>query len=311
MARNRVKIGSLSKQIKDTLDEKLKIGESKQQDKILGISNKYIYSWDTYKSYMKHLNYFADYCKGKYNCKTLDECFYHIGEWLNTRSNLSPYTIKLEVAAICKCYNLTSEDLHLAFDYVAPKRTRQNITRSRNECIRDKHFSEENNKDFVTFCKCTGLRRSEIKSLKSDKLIFKNNQYYILVDSGSKGGRTRLAPLMCDTPEELEIVLRQFKKYNGNEVYKVWPKVPNGADIHSYRSVYATRCYLSQARSIEELEKCPKVKSKGGRMVSEDLYIMRNDRAGTIFDKKAMLFASQCLGHNRIDVIGSHYLRNL
>ena len=173
-----------------------------------------------------------------------------------------------------------------------------------------KHFSEERNKELVTFCRCTGLRRHELENLKSNNLIFKNGNYYVQV-FGGKGGKNREVQIITSSKEELQIVLKLFEDSKNNDNKKVFPQIHNAADIHGYRAEYAARAYKLVARSEDELRKCPKVKSEKGYMTNQDMYIMRTDMKDTILDKKAMLFASRQLGHNRIDVIASHYLRGL
>lgn len=295
---------SLTRQIQENLDSKLRIGESKHLDKLssnaknFDMTEMFIYSWETYRSYMKHCNYFTKYCKENHKCKTLEDCRQYIGEWLQTRNDLSAYTIRLEMAALCKLYGMTTDDIKKEFNYVPPKRERDKITRSRNKAVRDSHFSETKNYELVTFCKCTGLRRGELQSLKADKLIHEDGNYYILVDSGTKGGKTRKAQVMAQSDEELQVILDVFERAKNEPNKKVWPKVNTNADIHSYRSDYAGRCYLSKARDIDTLS-------------TKDKFFMRGDRKGTVFDRQAMLFASKNLGHNRVDIIGSHYLRNL
>ncbi len=49
--KNKPNRGSLVKQVQDTLDAKLQIGRKKKLDKLSGISQNYIYSWETYHSY--------------------------------------------------------------------------------------------------------------------------------------------------------------------------------------------------------------------------------------------------------------------
>ena len=77
---------------------------------------------------------------------------------------------------------------------------------------------------------------------------------------------------------------------------KVWEKVPSSADIHDFRAQYASRIYSSYARPIEKIPR-------------KERYICRKDKAGIVYDKAAMLEASKALGHNRISVVGEHYLR--
>jgi hypothetical protein len=63
MARNRIKLGSLTHQIKSILDDKLAIGVSKYQDKKNNETQCKIYAWETYRTYMRQCNYFAKWCK--------------------------------------------------------------------------------------------------------------------------------------------------------------------------------------------------------------------------------------------------------
>ncbi|WMJ87388.1 hypothetical protein [Anaerocolumna sp. MB42-C2] len=91
---------SLVDQVKQALDSKLAIGRSKHQDKLSEnerkeITSNYIYSWETYHSYLKHGCYFVLWCKEKYRCKTLEQCRSHVDEWLESRKALSASTQKL------------------------------------------------------------------------------------------------------------------------------------------------------------------------------------------------------------------------
>lgn len=286
MARDRVKIGSLTKQVQNALDDKLAIGESKHLDKLKGETQGKIYSWETYRSYMKHCNYFANYCKEQYGCRTLLDCRSYVDEWLKFRSEqgLSAYTQKLEASALAKMYSCSTRDF-IKTDI----RHRENITRSRGEKIRDRHFAEHKHKELVEFCKCTGLRRAELRALTGDKLIEKDGKYYIKVDTGSKGGRYREAPIVGDVKSVVD-------RMNSVGSGKVFEKIPNGADIHSYRADYCTSVYKMYAQDVNTLSR-------------SEVYFCRGDLKGTWYDKNAMLKASQALGHNRISVIAEHYIR--
>ena len=72
MARNREKKGSLLHQVKTALDEKLAIGESKFEDKKIGATADKIYSWNTYKTYLKHNIYFIQWAKENMHLSNLD-----------------------------------------------------------------------------------------------------------------------------------------------------------------------------------------------------------------------------------------------
>ena len=181
---------SLVAQVQCALETQLAIGQSKHADKALNATQDKIYAWSTFRDYMKHANYFAAYCKREHHCRTLAECRPYVDEWLLTRSELSAYTQKLEAASLAKLYGCSTKD------FVQTKtRRRADITRSRGTKARDKHFSEANHRDFVEFCKSTGLSRSELAALTGNKLKWIGSQPYIVVDAGSKGGRYREAPV--------------------------------------------------------------------------------------------------------------------
>lgn len=304
MARNRTKRETLLKQIENNLNSKLAIGQSKKADKAQYIfddlGNKTlvkedetrdkIYSWSTYKTYLKHTNYFAQWCREKYNCKTLKQCEKYINEYLQKLidENKSAYTIKMTACAIGKLYNCSSKDF-----IETPKRQRKNIKRSRLITEREKHFSIKNNAELINFCQCTGLRRAELSGLRGTDLIEKDGQYNLKVHTATKGGRERISEIV-GTDKEIKAVVDRMKSAENN---KVFDKVSSNADIHSYRSDYAIRVYNKYKRDIKTITD------------RKEIYCCRGDLAGVWYDRKAMLIASRNLGHNRVDVIAGHYLR--
>lgn len=275
---------SLIKQVTDILLSKLAVGESKHVDKLTGETQDKIYSYGTLKSYIKQCSAFVKYCKKLHKCKTVKECRIYVDEYLQREIDrgLSPYTIKLKSAAIAKLYGVRTLDF-----IPTPPRKRANITRSRKECVRDKHFSEKNNADLVAFCKGTGLRRRELAALTGDKLILQKGKYYILVTNG-KGGKRRAVPII----DNEDVIVPMMRAAGRKKVFK---SIPGAADIHGYRAEYATNFYNKIARPINHL-------------AYEQIYFCRRDRVGVAFDRKAMLVVSIALGHNRINVIAGHYL---
>lgn len=274
---------SLIRQVQERLDSMLAIGESKYEDKKTDLTKGKIYSWSTYKSYLQQCCQFVRYCRDNHHCKNLADCRQYVGEWMESRKDLSAYTQKLSASALCKLYGESLEELGIT----TKRATRSEITRSRGTVKRDAHFSEKKNADFVEFCRSTGLRRSEITKLRGDQLIERDGEYCI--ETTGKGGRFRIITICGD----VELVVRKMQATGAG---KVWKKIPQNADIHSYRADYASRIYLKYARPIEEIPR-------------KERYICRKDKAGIVYDKTAMLEASKALGHNRISVVGEHYLR--
>lgn len=292
---------SLTRQIQVNLDNKLCIGQSKHQDKINSIDrSNNIYSWGTYRSYIRECNHFANFCKENFKSKTLEDCKTHANEWIESRQKqgLSNYTLKLDVSALGKLYSCSSTD----FTKI-PVRNRVEITRSRGDAVRDKHFSMDKNKSLVRFCKSTGLRRGELQVLTGDKLIQKGNDFFVKIDRGSKGGRMRVSKVI-GSAEDIKHVVDLMHDAGTQRVFE---KIHNGADIHSFRADYAKAFYDEIARNIKDIP-FDKVNSFNGLKYQSEVYKCRGDLAGKQYDKVAMLEVSRNLGHNRIEVIASHYL---
>ena len=246
---------SLTEQVKDNLNSKLAIGESKYKAKLKNAHTEKIYSWSTYKAYLKHCCYFVKWCKEQpaderigHKVRTLEECRLFVEKWIQSEIDRgqSPYTIKLELASLAKLYGCSTRD----FDISTPQRKRSNITRSRGKAERDKNFSEKNNADLITFCKCTGLRRGERSQIRGNDLIEKDGKYFLHITKNTKGGLTRVSPIIGNK-EEIELVLKLCNK-SGKD--KIFPNPSENADIHSYRGEYAARIYNAHKREINEFK---------------------------------------------------------
>ncbi len=333
---------SLIQQVKERLDSKLAIGESKFAAKLDGTYTDYIFSWDTYRSYLKHDCYFVKWCREQpidpvleHKPRTLEECRIFAERWVQSTIDrgLSAYTIKLEVAALAKLYGCKSTD----FDIKTPARRRADIKRSRGGAARDKHFSVSNNQDLITFCKCTGLRRAELEQIRGTDLIEQEGKLCLDIKRGTKGGRLRVSPVV-GSEKEIETVKRLCAQAGES---KVFPNPSENADIHSFRSAYATRIYNGHKREYKDYKNERLIiykntvydsyvskdgkrdverfshlyKRVGGRLKMADgyqdvstAYYCRNDRKGTVYDRKALFEASRALGHNRFDIVPSNYL---
>lgn len=334
---------SLIQQVNETLDSMLAIGESKYVAKLDGTYTAHIYSWETYRSYLKHCCYFVKWCKDQpvdctlgHKPRTLAECRIFAEKWLQSTIDrgLSEYTVKLEISALTKLYGCSSKELNIS----TPQRRRANITRSRrSDVAMDKHFSIENNKDLITFCKCTGLRRAELEQIRGTDLIEYEGRLGLDVKHGTKGGRLRISPLV-GSEKEIKIVKKLCAEAGDG---KVFPNPNTNADIHSFRAVYAQRIYDKTKREYKDFKNerlviyknkiVASYISKGGkrdakkfahlykiekgrmRMLSgyrdvSSAYYCRNDRKGVCYDRKAMFDVSAALGHNRECVCAEHYL---
>lgn len=281
-----------------------RFGESKFDAKISGEMKYGIYSYNSAKIYARECQKFANYvCEvspaGRHT--SLSDAKQYVRSYIEKEnlSDKSPYTVKLERSALAKLYQCNGRD----FGPVRG-RSREEITRSRertvvsertgkeikNTSTRYGRFSEGNHPDEVSWARSTGMRRSEMKTVRGDQLLERDGRYYIRLGGYQcKGGRERELPVIGDVERVKELCERA-----GNG--RVFESVPGHMDVHGYRSEYATELYRSIARPVEDIPK-------------SDRYYCRGELKGTIYDVKAMEIVSQALGHNRISVIAEHYLR--
>lgn len=330
---------TLHQQAYDRLTGMQAFGESKREAKDDGTDKEKIFSFSTYQAYWKHTKYFIKYIKENHpDCTTLKSARKYVNEWLQVRANqgLSAWTVQLEAKAMGKLYGISPDDENY---FKPPKRNRADITRSRGDTVRDRHFSTTNNDELIKFCKGTGLRRGELSELRGGELRTKaqieqeieqieatpgkdrtdeetrrlgvlkdtrlfDSEYYVFVRNG-KGGRERLSPIVGKYVEQ---IVERIK--NTPEGEKVWQHVHKSADIHSYRAQYATDIYRAHARPIEQIP-YDKVNKGTGKQYQSEVYSCRKDEAGKKLDKAAMLVCSKALGHNRIAVVADNYIRGL
>ena len=327
----------LHQQAYDRLTGMQSFGDSKRTAVAEGTDREKIFSFNTYKTYWKHIKYFIKYIKEKHpECTTLKSAKKHVNEWLQVRvdEGLSAWTIQTEAKALGKLYGISPDD---ADYFKPPKRNREDIQRSRGDRVRDLHFSKTNNDELIKFCRGTGLRRSELEQLRGKDLVTRaqiekeisrieslqerspydekklemlrdtrmfQEEYFTHVRSG-KGGRERMRPIIGKNAEQ---IIERIRSTLPEE--KVWQHVHKSADIHSYRAEYATAIYKTHARPIQEIP-YDRVKPGTGIRYQSEVYTCRKDEAGKKLDKAAMLVCSKALGHNRISVVADNYIRNL
>lgn len=304
---------SLIGQVDARLNGMLALGQSKHQAKKDGTAKDHIYTGNTLDRYKKDCCRFVNWVtEEKHYAKKsarLEDVRRYAPEYIHAMINegKSAYTIHSAVAGLAKLYRCSAPD----FGVELPPRRMENITRSRRADTQNEyHFSEKNNQDFVDFCRGTGLRRREVSRIRGDALFFRHGKPWLIVDEGTKGGKPRMCPIIGEHTDKIVSMLQSAG------TGRVFDKVPKHADIHGYRREYATALYQMNAMTYEECLASPfwnaehkngAGKPKGG-YDKNSVYHCRGARKGQWMDKQAMLTVSQALGHNRISVVGEHYI---
>lgn len=280
---------SIVRQATERLLSMAAFGESKHADKIANggkPARDKIYSGKTMDNYIDVAGRFARWARENHGCRMLEEARQFVPEYLSQRieQGKSAWTVRLEASALAKLYGCGINDFGVAL----PQRERQNVTQHR----QDKwigHFDPDKNRDLVAFGKVTGLRRHEMAAVAPEDVWADEEGRVIIHVIRGKGGKERFVEALDDTP----LMLAREAQEEGRK--RIFDRIHKYAPIHEWRAEFARETYHRHARPLEEIP-------------LKERYICRKDKAGVVYDVKAMKRASKELGHGRADVIALSYL---
>jgi hypothetical protein len=194
----------------------------------------------------------------------------------------SAWTLKTERSAL----RMFFEDRTLVAELELPARRRQDIKRSRLPAKRDQQLNPANWQHVIQFCLACGLRREELRDLYVREVTADpdNAQRLVVFVRRGKGGKSRSVHVF---PGREPAMLSQVEGRSPDA--HVFSRISGLLDIHSYRRQFAQDWY-------EHLAGKP-LPPQEGRLQPTD------------FDEEVAMTVSKELGHARIDVIFSHYIR--
>ena len=269
-------------------------GRSRHADKQTGDDVRRIYSTRTYQTYRQQGRQFAAWAKAR-GCRTLDDARAWVPQYLTSliAAGQSGYSVRTAASAIGKLYGVD----YGTFGVALPARRRAEIKNNRGTgaAIQRGHMSAATAEQYGAILRCMGLRRHEaLLARGTDLIASEDGRYYIHVPRG-KGGRERTA-ILAGSPDEIAaVVARCHAAGNG----LIWAAgIPTAVPVHRYRAEYAERVYRATARPTEALR-------------GHDRYVCRNDMAGVVYDRQALAYVSEQLGHSRIGVVAVNYLRGV
>lgn len=295
---------NLKIQMHKQINNLIAIGTSRHEMKKLTGNNSspFIHSASTADAYRQTVNEFSSWLKNEksdiWDTKDLSAISKDIAyEYLQERESkgLSAWTITKDLSAINKVLDL---GLNKREGNLSERRL-QDITRSREVKEHDFKYNQTNYSQQIDIARAFGLRRESITggnyAVKESSFFIKNNNLYVSVIE--KGGRYREA--QCLESYKNDIVSRydvEFRdSFTKNEFIEHYVDDKNNAlfdsytakiDNHAFRSEYATNLYKELASQKENL---------------------LNDYKG--YDSELLKEVSENLGHSRLSVVVSHYLK--
>jgi len=248
-----------------------------------------IHSHNTYKTYLQHVDKFADWC-AEHNIRytenepILDYIAIYVREEYIDKGK-SPWTCSTVLQALCKALGVRSTEVPVEL----PKRQRSQITRSRHAVERDRHinYEREDVKTTLAFCRAFGFRNNkELKKLEKSDFYEKDGKLFCHIESG-KGGKPR--EVECYATKEDKTLIRKTLAMKDKALGLY---VPSGLDVHSMRAQFAARVYNIHVRNP---------------IPQNDRYVCRGDKKGQVYDRQALKIVSLLLGHNRLSVVVDNY----
>lgn len=289
---------SLVRQVLDRFDSLMATGESrhaaKMQARAAGeggwsISDRRLHSFRTRKGYQAIVLRLVNWCATTEGLRfrdldDVDACAEelvsrYLAEGLN--AGKSAWTLKTERSA----FRLFFGQRELAAGVQLPPRRRADIKRSRQPAVRDAAFDATHWRELLTFLDATGLRRSEVARIHG-RDVYGDAQGRLHVAVKGKGGKWRAVPVLPDFADAVRALVA-----GRSPDERLFRRIPSHLDIHAARRRFAQATYrqLSGGRPLPP--------STSGRLAKDAV------------DPLAARQVSQALGHNRLDVTTTHYLR--
>jgi integrase len=288
---------SLVRQVLDRFDTLMATGESRHAAKLVAraagergwsVSDGRLHSYRTRKGYQAIVLRLVNWCATSQGLQfhSLDELDAHAEEFVarylleGLAAGKSAWTLKTERSAL----RLFFGQRDLAASVPLPPRRRVDITRSRQPAARDEAFDAAHWRELLTFLDATGLRRSEV-ALIHVRDVYDDATGHLQVTVKGKGGKWRIVPVLEEHADAVRALLAGRKPEE-----RLFARIPSHLDVHAHRRQFAQATY----RAVSDGKDLP---SSAGRL-----------RTGAI-DPDAARQVSQALGHNRLDVTTTHYLR--
>lgn len=296
----KTKKGSLIYQMSQRLNGLRAYGKSKRAERRRGPDGKYrsdgIYSIQTMRNYHKYCGRYLNWVRKNYpHVKDLDQAEQYLIPYLRSPDfarKLAATTQKAHISGLQKLY----PGAYLDYIRQSVKPNVAEYTKSRRKSSDELAKIKQKHPDLVHLLTHTGLRRSELTKLTGRDLIKDaKGQLFINVER-SKGGRSRLAPVIGSAEDKARIETL-FK--GRRQHLKLFAKVPKNVDTNYYRGQYAQSYYKELERPLDSLNRADKLYRRGAYR-------------GDVYDKQAVHQVSLALGHGRperprYDVILKNY----
>lgn len=286
-------------QLNKALDGLLRLGIKKVKNDTNPNRAEGIHSASTATTYRSVINTFGDYLKGEGVRTMADITETHIRGFFDSRADRSQWTLSKDLSAINKVLGTRYEGKAMGLT----GRRSDNILNNRGLAKQNTSRSERN-AEAIRFVAATGIRRQSIATITPGQAVYGQSGQVVGFAVTEKGGRNRCCVVL---ESEREWVTGLVKSRGAEPNAPMLKAVDKNANPHYYRAEYARALYedLKGAGDYYDGMKALFINEQAAeRAVSRYAH---DTCHGYILGVIAEV--SQNMGHNRLDVVMTHYLR--
>ena len=266
-----------------------------------------IYSKKTMSDYKKVAEQFQSWSKNKgYNFKSLaDVSDSHIIQYLKERQDTgkSAWTISRDLSALNKIFSREISKKGTGLK----SRKNSDIKNNRGFGNNYRPSIYKKNKELTDFLSATGIRRQSITVVSPADAIRDGQGVVIGFSVVEKGGKPRNCYVIKSKQNDITSFVDKHQSKSGNKPF--WSKADKNLNTHWYRSEYARALYndlvSAQNNKQDYFNGYRDFFVNSSRL---ELTTKRHKQTVKGYDVECLGVVSQCLGHNRIDVVYANYL---
>lgn len=285
-------------QLNKALDNQLCLGTKKIKNDANPNRAEGIHSAATATTYRSVINTFAEYLKGEgvRNIGDISEAY--VRGFLDSRVDKSQWTLSKDLSAINKVLGTQYDGKAMGLK----GRHAQSILNNRGFAKQDTSHLERN-AEAIRFVSATGIRRQSIATITPAQAIYGQAGQVVGFRVVEKGGRERCCVVL---ESERAWATQLVQDHAAHPESPMLNAVDKNANPHYYRAEYARALYedLKAAGDYYDGKRAMFI-NEGAAERAMGRYAHDTCHG---YDLRTVAEVSQNMGHNRLDVVMTHYL---
>lgn len=286
-------------QLNRALDKLLCLGTKKIKNDTNPNRAAGVHSASTATTYRSVINVFAEYLKGEGVRNIEDISEVHVRGFLDSRADKSQWTLSKDLSAVNKVLGTQYDGKTMGLK----GRHAQSILNNRGFAKQDTSHLPRN-REALRFVAATGIRRQSIATITPSQAVYGRSGMVVGFRVVEKGGRERCCVVLEGERQWVTQLVEAHRDKPGSPMLN---GVDKNANPHFYRAVYARALYEDLRETGDYYD------GMRGLFINEKAADRALGRYAHDtchgYDLHMVAEVSQNMGHNRLDVVLTHYLR--